>query len=130
MKDDELKQRLVQYLDHLESGIRQGGEFVASQAPEVAQQYLAYQYASNAFMATVAGLILIAALCGIGKAASLFRTADYHNMRGEAGAVVGTISAVVAFASGIAMCNTIDHLMKIHLAPKYFLLETLARLIS
>jgi len=49
--DQELKQRLIGYLDALEKGVATGGEFVAEQAPEVCREIVNWRIADGLIFA-------------------------------------------------------------------------------
>lgn len=57
--DQELKQRLIGYLDALEKGATTGGEFVAEQAPEVCREIVNWRIADGLIIAAP----LLAAIC-------------------------------------------------------------------
>lgn len=60
--DQELKQRLIGYLDALEKGVTTGGEFVAEQAPEVCREIVNWRIAESGFaisMAVLASTVIL-----------------------------------------------------------------------
>lgn len=57
--DQELKQRLIGYLDALEKGVTTGGEFVSEQAPEVCREIVNWRIADGLIIAAP----LLAAIC-------------------------------------------------------------------
>lgn len=60
--NDELKARLTKYLDALEAGVAKGGDFIGDQAPEVAREWLAWEFWDSITIAVV--FLLAAILCG------------------------------------------------------------------
>src|SRR5690349_9161534 len=52
--DEELKKRLLDYMDTLDSAVREGGDFVLEQAPLVVQEFITYT------RATQSGYLLLA----------------------------------------------------------------------
>jgi hypothetical protein len=115
--DDLLKQRLVQYLDHLEAGIRQGGDFVASQAPDVAREIVAYNLACG-IGGLVAGVLLLASGMilvwnSIRKDEDPFEDLNY-------------LSYLIVFSIPLGftfVAINIDTVLQCYFAPKYFVIR-------
>jgi hypothetical protein len=124
--DDLLKQRLVQYLDHLEAGIRQGGDFVASQAPDVAREIVAYNLAYGLAM-VVAGIILVI----VGATVMRWLIASYkkiEDITGDSGVVFieiyGNISSIALIGGGLILTITnMNTVLQCYFAPKYFVIQ-------
>jgi hypothetical protein len=115
--DDLLKQRLVQYLDHLEAGIRQGGDFVASQAPDVAREIVAYNLACG-ICAVVAGVLLLASGMilvwnSLRKDEDPFDDLNYLSYHIIFSIPLGFILVAI----------NIDTVLQCYFAPKYFVIQ-------
>jgi uncharacterized membrane protein len=124
--DDLLKQRLVQYLDHLEAGIRQGGDFVASQAPDVAREIVAFNLAQGIAL-VVFGIVLI----GTGAAIMRWLIRNYQRIEettDDGGVVVievfGNViaGAIMIFGSAMILHN-FSTVLQCYFAPKYFVIQ-------
>jgi hypothetical protein len=115
--DDLLKQRLVQYLDHLEAGIRQGSDFVASQAPDVAREIVAYNLAYG-ICAVVAGLLLLTS--GMILVWNFIRKDE--NPLDNLGLSSYYIILSIPLGFTLVAIN-IDTVLQCYFAPKYFVIQ-------
>ena len=96
--------------------------FVIDQAPDFIQQVLAWQLASNAFTLVVVVVILLAAIYANKK------WWDYTGKEGiEDARMFMLLNLFLLIPLGVAHCCALD-LLKIHFAPKVFLLEYFAGL--
>jgi hypothetical protein len=126
--DDLLKQRLVQYLDHLEAGIKQGGDFVATQAPDVAREIVAYNLAQG-----IALIVLGVTLIVVSAVLMRWLIRNYQwieDSTDDASVVVieafGHVAAgmLMVAGSGTILINT-NTVLQCYFAPKYFVLQQL-----
>ncbi len=125
--DQELKTKLIQYLETLEAKAADGMDFVASEAPLVAQEWLAFRFWSS-FVAVIAGIFLLS-LAGIAlRITQQEMKKDDLEIRPEVLVPAGvmTLTGVVCGVSLIAD-NTYD-LIKITTAPRIVILEKIQEL--
>lgn len=111
--NENFQQRLIAYLDRIESTVNASTEFVASQAPDVAQQYLAWVF----WVSSVLGVVFIA----VSIAFLLFA----KSCRDNEGCAISVIISVVAFVPA-ACCIT--EAIKVCVAPKVVILEKVSEL--
>lgn len=119
----ELQDRLIEYLGSLDGAVRQAGGFVAEQAPLVAQEWIRYEFWSNAIQCVVllvAGLVLLTA--GLLFLRRQFRD---HDNPWFLGTLVGLAIAAPLLCVG-SNCG-IDAL-KAKIAPRVVVLEKIAEL--
>lgn len=133
LPDAEMKTRLLGYLDHLESGISRGGDFVLAQAPDVAREIVAYNLAYSAFALTVTAVVMagtgwLLAKC-IRKVASLESDSDVDGrfILSCLGLLVFGITDIICLVR--FMINA-DVLIQCWSAPKFFVLQQIAELIK
>jgi hypothetical protein len=114
MKED-IVEKLLEYLQNTQ-------DFVLEQVPQVIQQALRYEKISAYMVAIIMSALLLAAaiiFCYFWKNPSL----DVHGCRKISSVmgmyIPGAISAIVF----IQLCVSIDRLIEIYIAPKYFLIQ-------
>jgi hypothetical protein len=60
--NDELKEKLMHYLETIEKGVNQGADFVAEQAPLYVQEFLAWEFWQHCISAIAFALAIIVIL--------------------------------------------------------------------
>lgn len=121
--NEELQTRITQYLDAIESSAETAGDFVVEQTPLLAQEYLAWMFWSNVFIAALT--LLVAAVCGL-ICYLLIRASKKHpGVLAEAVFLSGFFGLVcVAIA-----CTAAYDAIKVTVAPRVVLLEAVKDLL-
>lgn len=122
--DEELKQKLMEYLLRIEDGAKRGADFVIEQAPLYVQELLAWEFWSHALTA-VALLLATGCIYWLAvKSANAMRWADSGEARSAywlpllVGVIIGGITA--GFAVGAIMgC------VKVEVAPRVVIVDKL-----
>ncbi len=118
---DDVKTAMAQ---ELLAWMKNAGEFVGDQAPALAQELVAYGMA-----AAIGGVILGFALCGLGYVSA--KVAKFEGNEGEVGEFFGWLGSGCGWVFGLIMVTGQSAaLMKVYLAPKIYVLETLADLVK
>lgn len=130
--DDELKQRLVKYLDGMENAVKTGGDFVYENAPETIRQYITYTIASNA-AAVIGGAILLCfgiyVGCNLAKYLRKFGE-RYYESNPVRVVIQAIVSAICCVFGPISAATHVDPLLKVWLAPNIYIIETIAKLVK
>jgi len=120
---EEIKVKVIEYLQTFEQGIKKAGEFSAEQAPLVVQEFLAWEFWGNAVPAVLClALLLTVAVTAI----TVFiksRNSDY-----KFGAALFGTAIVVGLSLPTAVCGT--QAMKAAIAPRVVLLEKISGLMQ
>jgi hypothetical protein len=102
-------------------------DFVLEQTPEVIQQVLRYEKVSSYLTAALMALLLCAAMC-VGYYFWKHPKLDVHGSW-ELVTYLGIIGPCMTFLPVFAqLCCSIDQLVKIYTAPKYFLIQLIVSL--
>ena len=128
--NEELRTRLIRYLDVLEDAGKKGAEFVSDQAPETVKQFVQWEIVYNSMFAA-AFLALCVAICVIYRfvyvrAVKMTDEAD----RGICLAFGGIIWIAVLIGSGHEMIHHAACATKAYVAPNVFLIEKAADLLK
>lgn len=126
--DEALKSRLTQYLDHLDSAVRQGGDFVTTQAPDVVNQMVAYHLGFAAALC-VFGLLILASAAWVVR--WVRKNWEWICANDDEPIALGLgFPLIGGLATGglIMIAVNLDTLLKCWLAPKYFILEQIISL--
>jgi len=120
--NEEIKQKMVEYLQTFEAGVKKAGEFSAEQAPLVVQEFLRWEIVCNGFFGVVMGVLLLA----------VFATAiRYHfKVDGEEKAFVWIFAAIPLVAFGIAFGTCFERAGKAWIAPRIVVLEKISTLVK
>lgn len=120
--DEVLKARLVEYLGHLESALKQGGDPAATQLPDMVQQMVAY-HLGYALAGVACGLVAL----GVGWwGARWFR--KHWGSLGRSNQPTVVILAVPFLVGVLLVLVNGNTVLKCWLAPKYFILEQIIAL--
>lgn len=119
--DEQLLQKLLEWLRNTE-------DFVTDQLPDFIQQVLKYEKIST-YLSAGLMIVLLCIAISIGYYYWKHRTPPGDNLSSDIwsffGIYVPCIASPILF---IQLCCSIDKLVKIYIAPKYFLLNLLAGL--
>jgi hypothetical protein len=115
--NEEITKKLLEYIDKT-------GDFLLEQAPEVLQQALKYHYYSS-LIYSVFFIIGFLFSISIGYYFYFYPNLDEYGNRDLASILLPPYSLIGIFATLASLCYEIDKLMKITLAPKYFLINLL-----
>lgn len=121
MKEEILK-KLLEY-------IQASGDFILEQAPDIIKQALAYEKISTWFCT-----ILMFVLVTIGLSVAYYfwkhPKFDSYNSRTISSFFGVMIPSIVVPLLFIQFCSCVDTLIKIYIAPKYFLIQLITKLNS
>lgn len=128
--NDEVKVRLIKYLDNVEELVRKGADLAQDQLPAIAQEIIAWNRAS-----TTVALLFSVGLVALGVYAiwQLFKhgtAADKRHESSEPYAVCAVFSGIVSLFGFIATLYNTMPCVKAWFAPRLVLLETLRDLVS
>jgi hypothetical protein len=113
--NEKILQKLLDYLQNSE-------DFALEQIPEIVQEALKYEKVS-AYLSIGLMLLLLSIAAYIGYHSWKHPTLDKYGSR-EIGSFLGVaIPFCTAPMLFIQFCCSVDKLIKMHLAPKYFLIE-------
>ena len=114
---EQILQKLIEYIQNT-------GDFVLEQAPEVIQQALSYEKIA-AYLITALMLLLLSTAIFAGYYFWKHPVLDACGSR-NAGSFLGVlIPCTVSPLLFVQLCYSIDKLVKIYIAPKYFLIQLL-----
>jgi hypothetical protein len=112
--NEKILQKLLDYLQNTE-------DFVLEEVPEIIQQALKYEKISSHLNAGLM-IILLSLAITIGYHFWKYPTLDKYGSR-EMGSFLGAfIPLIIAPLFFVQFCYSIDKLVKIYIAPKYFLI--------
>lgn len=129
--DEALKAKLTDYLGHLESAARQGGDFVAQQMPDVVHQMVVFNLAQAVFW-TVVGVGLIVLAQWLGRL--VWRNGEAIEGATHSEGVVGVFAFLGSLGVGFGglalfLVNS-QIILKCVFAPKLFVLEQIIALVK
>lgn len=130
--NEELKSRLIHYLDMLEDAGKKGAEFVSDQAPETVKQFVRWEILSNSIW-TVACLAGIAAVTAIYFKVIWRYSANSLNVHEDGWFIRGIFGAFsIAGIVALSVCGMdhFIHAIKAYIAPNVFLIEKAAELLK
>jgi formate hydrogenlyase subunit 3/multisubunit Na+/H+ antiporter MnhD subunit len=123
---NELDELMVQIINQ----VKNTGDFVVEQMPDVVQQLLTYQYYSTVFYLIVGIVFLMVSFFSFYKVREL----DKKSVGNPdvipyiiAFLMIGIMSGLVGIVN---VCENIDPLLKLTFAPKIYLIEYASRLIK
>lgn len=121
----ELQKRAIAYLDMLEKGIKEGGDFLIEKAPETVQQWITYNLWFYGVVTTLCVIGLIICLILIGVCVKKWNKLDRANAE-----PIITLPIIVGVGCGIASIVNGLQCLKIYIAPNVFILEEISKLIK
>ena len=126
MENAQLTQRLDSILAFLEESLKAGTEFAVEQAPDVVNQLLAWKFTVSLITFSTAGLVFVGTCYG------LYRLWKWGLGPNGDHDVVGGATCFALFPLSVSFMVLIFNLdwLKIWIAPKVYLLEYAASLLS
>lgn len=122
--NDELKTRLIKYLDYLEEVGAKGADFVADQAPETVRQFVQWEIVYHSIAAAACVCICGAMLFGFYKSLKLMQKHEAW----ECSPIMVLFILVILPSIGAWTNGTTA--LKAYIAPNVFLIEKAAELIK
>jgi hypothetical protein len=129
MKEN-LQEKLVEILTGIQSAVANGSDFVLTQLPEVAQQYIAF---GRAFAFVELAFVLVIFASGLYffiKLGLLSKKVDNYGDWAVQKIVSTAGGAITTIVGGLATIFSLKELLMVWFAPKVWLLIELARLIN
>lgn len=118
--NEEIKQKLITYLQHLESAVTSTGDFVAEQAPLVVQEYVLY----SRVYSTIPVVIALVLMCTLAINIRWFIKTDITKEGGEAETIVRGAIGFLCFLFGpITLSNNLDKCIKSWCAPRILVID-------
>lgn len=123
---EEIKVKVIEYLQTFEQGIKKAGEFSAEQAPLVVQEFLAWEFWGNVIPAVSLLLLVLTSL--VVTAVIWKKTAgeSFSEPRFAATLVTGLLTMFLAIPIGICSTNA----AKVAIAPRLVVLEKISSLMN
>jgi hypothetical protein len=123
--DDELKQRLIKYLDKMEEAVDGGSDFILDQAPLVVQEYLLWQWWLHLLAMALSILVIVpCVLLGVRLIRESYET-DNEQTFGWGMLVIAISGCLLVPAIGEAFT-----FLKVAIAPRIVVMEYLAELVN
>lgn len=115
---EQMIQKLIEYMESSK-------DFLLEQSPELIQQALRYEKASAYFSSALMAILLCAAV-SIGYYFWKNPTLDKYGSR-EMGSFLGAfIPLIITPMFFVQLCYSVDKLLKLYIAPKYFLITLIS----
>ena len=132
---EELQTRLTKYLDFLDTTAKDGTDFLIEQAPLVVQDFLTWEFWHHilygVWLLIIPALLLAALICGW---IALYRYYSKGDAEHGEPAIMGLLGSFIGLAiiASISTCGIKHWLMalKIHVAPRVYLLEHIREFIK
>jgi hypothetical protein len=121
--NEEIKTKVVEYLQNFEAGVKKASEFSAEQAPLVVREFLAWEIARNSLFAIVLGAALLTVLVVAYRLQS--KTDDP-----ELKVILWLCAAVPLVGFGIGFGTCAEDAGKAYLAPRIVVLEKISELVK
>ena len=120
--NEEIKQKMIEYLQSFEAGIKKAGEFSAEQAPLVVQEFLRWELISNALFGITTGVLFVI---------FLIVALRYHfKTEGEFKIFVWLFAAIPLVFSFVGSAAGFEASGKAYFAPRIVVLEKIATLVK
>lgn len=130
--DEQLKSKLLTYLDFLEAKVQSGDEFVVAEAPLVIQEWLLWTAIENWFLFALSVATVAASCWGLRQFALAFEEAEARgDEKDQNGASFTCLLLIVAACLGVWFAQS--HLraaVKVHVAPRVVVIEKVSQLIG
>lgn len=126
--DNELKGRLIKWLDTVEGSIADAVDFGKEQAPQVIEELITYTIAIRSFYCIVSILLVFVPVVLVARAfkgredETVFEVCDDNFPLIMFGGMSATFGAIV-------FCANVTTLLKAWIAPRVFVLEYIAELV-
>ncbi len=122
--NEEIKQKMVEYLQTFEAGVKKAGEFSAEQAPLVVQEFLRWEFWSHFVGAIACAVALVVIPVVIWKIFS--KTKPYDDLR-FVGTLFGGVAGIVLLVGLLVNSYCAG---KVAVAPRIVVLQEVARLVK
>jgi len=122
---DLTKQKLAELVDYVTETVKQGVEFSKEQAPLIAQEMIKYGWVINMWNIAFGIIMFTFGIFGIWYAIRVGkrRPPEWHNEFGFLLVVPGMVCAGISIAGIALTVIAIEALIKIHTAPRLYVLE-------
>ena len=133
--DEVTNEQANRILSLIADSMEQGKEFVLEQAPDVAQQIVAFGRAYETALCVMAALCFVACLYGIRRLPGLIAEAERATYENEMSAqvkamAVGIVSFLGGLLSATAIMTELRPCCLAWFAPKLYILEYCSRLVN
>jgi hypothetical protein len=133
--NEEIKVRLVKYLDYLEVIGKKGAEFAEDKIPETVQQFITWEIWSNCLQASFCLFFFTAAVVAIYFIVKKAWLSEWVSDTGFAKGIISVVILVISFAAVFPICITnglssSKAALKAYVAPNVFLIEKAAELVK
>lgn len=125
--NDEINQRIVSYLDAIESTASTAGEFVAEQTPLVAQEYLAWYFYSSLMASAFCLVVMLVTAYAIKKVYRLL-VPKGGDLSQHPEVTLLLFPAILLVLSCFFAVYNASYAVKVCVAPRIVLLEKAAEL--
>lgn len=126
--DEELKQKLSEYLDQLESGIQQAGGFVIDEVPLVVKEYLNWEIYSYGFSAVVSLIVAILFSVFFIKLLKYLNTTDEIDTDCGPYVLCWILSGFITIISLVTCVSNTYSMIKPIVAPRVVIIEKISEL--
>lgn len=120
--NEEVKTKMLEYLQQFESGVKSAAEFSAAQAPIVVHEFLAWEFTSNAVASCFLGLLVLGTVIVAKRISSKAEGEDRFFTW-----LFATIPLVI-FSAGF--CASLHGAGKVYVAPRVVVLEKISSLME
>lgn len=120
--NEEIKQKMVQYLQSFEAGLKQAGEFSAEQAPLVVQEFLAWEFWYHAAMSVCFGIALGIVMKLV---TDWWPKLDQFDRIG-----FGMVTAIAILGFSVGTVTSAFGAAKVAIAPRIVVLEKISELVK
>ena len=126
--NEEVKVKMLQYLESLESVMKSGTDFVADQMPLVLQEYIVYNRCYSTVVVVMSIIMIIIAYKMFDNGLKLGSTnARDLELYAIAYIMFGAIFGIVSF---IIFCHNFDTMLKSWAAPRLLVLTQISELVK
>lgn len=117
--NEEIKQKLITYLQHLESAVTSTGDFVAEQAPLVVQEYVLY----SRVYSTIPVVIALVMLCTVILNVRWFIRTELRPNHETQIIIRGVVSIMMFMAMPVIAAHNLDRCIKSWCAPRILVID-------
>jgi hypothetical protein len=120
--NDEVKAKMLEYLQQLEAGVKSAADFSAEQAPLVVQEFLLWILISNAVAASFLGSLVLATL--------ILSVVMYRRSDSEERFFIWLFAAIPLTVFSAGCCASLHEAGKAYIAPRVVVLEKISSLME
>lgn len=121
--NEEIKKKMLEYVEHMEVVVGKMGEFAQQEIPLVIQEYLTWYFYSHLFQGIVT-IVLLMPFCIF-----LYRVSRFYKPKldpDDPAVAMPLIAAIVLLMIGTAaFCTNLYECVKVSVAPRVVMIETL-----